>query len=417
MRIRWFVVFEACCIAATLASSSAAQSFYLRDGDTVVMYGDSITAQNLYNQDVELYTVTRFPEMRVRFYGSGIGGDRVSGGIGGSIDERLSRDVFAHKPTVVSIMLGMNDGEYKPGAPKIQEAYTSGFEHIVASIKQNDPGTRLTLLGPSPFDEVTRQAEFAGGYNPVMQHFGELVHDLAAKTGSTYIDLNLPVVKVLQAAQTIDPRMAQLIVPDRVHPEVVAHWAMAEALLKGWNAPALVSSVAIDAREPRSIGAENATVDEVRRDGKTLRWTTMERSLPLAFNRKNALDALLLELTDIEQRLNQEPLRVTGLDKGQYDLAIDESSIGVFTAEQLAAGINLAEYQTPMWHQAQRVGWTLRDRNEAHGVHLQMLVRKVDAGEKQRKPDAMDDFEDFLEVEMYKLAAPMPHTFQLSPVM
>ena len=54
--------------------------FYLHKGDTVVFYGDSITEQNYYNQWVELYTATRFPWMRVHFYGAGVGGDRVTGG-------------------------------------------------------------------------------------------------------------------------------------------------------------------------------------------------------------------------------------------------------------------------------------------------------------------------------------------------
>ena len=38
---------------------------------------------------------------------------------------------------------------------------------------------------------------------------------------------------------------------------------MAEALLKGWNAPALVAAVTIDAREGRATQADNAAVDHV----------------------------------------------------------------------------------------------------------------------------------------------------------
>ena len=51
--------------------------------------------------------------MRVHFYDAGVGGDRVTGGGGGPIDQRLERDVFAEKPTVVTVMLGMNDGGYR----------------------------------------------------------------------------------------------------------------------------------------------------------------------------------------------------------------------------------------------------------------------------------------------------------------
>jgi lysophospholipase L1-like esterase len=404
-----------CWLVSPLLPSAGAQGFYLKNGDTVVFYGDSITAQNLYNQWVEWYTVTRFPAMRVHFYGAGVGGDRVSGGSGGPIDERLARDVFQHKPTVVTVMLGMNDGSYRPTTDEIQGAYTKGYEHLLESIQAHAPGVRITLLGPSPFDEVTRPAEFAGGYNAALLHFGELDQELARKFGAAYVNLNPPVVQVLGKAQALDPRVAKLILPDRVHPEALAHWVMAETLLKGWNAPSLVSSVTIDAHAGKVADAQNATVEAVVRDKDALRWTETEKSLPLALNRNNEFDALLLDLTDIEQQLNQEPLRVTGLEAGKYKLAIDDQPVGAFSAEELSKGINLAEFDTPMRGQSQRVAWIVSDQVKAHYIHMQMQIKKMDAGDQQGKPDAMDAFENFLEDALYAEAAPKPHVFSVSP--
>ena len=37
-------------------------SFYLKDGDRVVFYGDSITDQRLYTTFTETFVVTRFPK-------------------------------------------------------------------------------------------------------------------------------------------------------------------------------------------------------------------------------------------------------------------------------------------------------------------------------------------------------------------
>ena len=133
-----------------------------KNGDTVVFYGDSITEQNFYNQYVELYTATRFPSMRVRFFGAGVGGDRVTGGGGGPIDQRLERDVFSEKPTVVTVMLGMNDGGYRATTDEIESTYMNGYEHLLESIRDHAPGARLTLLGPSPYDDVTRTPKFPG---------------------------------------------------------------------------------------------------------------------------------------------------------------------------------------------------------------------------------------------------------------
>jgi len=409
------LVLALCWLVSPLLPTAGAQGFYLKNGDTVVFYGDSITAQNLYNQWVELYTATRFPAMRVHFYGAGVGGDRVSGGSGGPIDERLARDVFAHKPTVVTVMLGMNDGSYRPTTDEIQDAYTKGYEHLLESIHANAPAARITLLGPSPFDEVTRPADFAGGYNAVMLHFGQLDQELARKNGALYINLNPPVVDALGKAQALNPEVAKLILPDRVHPEALAHWVMAETLLKGWNAPSLVSSVTIDALAGKVADAQNATVETVVRDKDALHWTETEKSLPLAFNRRNEFDALLLDLTDIEQQLNLEPLLVTGLAAGQYKLAIDDKPVGTFSATELTKGINLADFDTPMRAQSQRVGWIVSDQVRAHYVHMQMQIKKMDEGDRQDKPDSMDAFENFLEDALYSEATPKAHMFSLRP--
>jgi lysophospholipase L1-like esterase len=403
------------CWVSFLLPAANAQSFCLRDGDTVVFYGDSITAQNLYNQFVELYTVTRFPAMRVHFYGAGVGGDRVSGGIGGPIDERLARDVYSHKPTVVTVMLGMNDGGYRAATEEIDGVYSKGYEHLLESIKTNAPGARITLLGPSPFDDVSRPAEFAGGYNAVMLHFGDLDRDLARKFGGTYINLNPPVTALLAKAQGLDPLAARLILPDRVHPEVIAHWVMAETLLKGWNAPGLVSSVTVDGQAGKVIEAQNATADHLERDQKSLRWTELEKSLPLAFNRKNQAEDLLLKLSDLEEQLNQESLRLTGLDAGQYKLSIDGMETGTFSAEELQAGINLADYPTPMRQQSQRVSWMVSDREKAHSIRMQMQIKKTDLDTQQGRPDEVEAFERYLEDAIYEEATPKPHAYLLGP--
>src|SRR5262245_56747695 len=137
---------------ALFCLTAAAQSFYLKDGDTVVFYGDSITDQRLYTTFTETYVLTRFPKLKVTFVHSGWGGDRVTGGGGGPIDTRLARDVYTYKPTVMTIMLGMNDASYRAFDQGIFDTYRKGYEHIVASVKKNAPGIRMTLIQPSPFD-------------------------------------------------------------------------------------------------------------------------------------------------------------------------------------------------------------------------------------------------------------------------
>src|SRR5215510_12794350 len=130
---------------ALFCLTAAAQCFYLKEGDTVVFYGDSITDQRLYTTFTETYVLTRFPKLKVTFVHSGWGGDRVTGGGGGPIDLRLKRDVFAYNPTVMTIMLGMNDASYRPFDANIFNTYATGYRHIIDSVKKEIPDIRITV--------------------------------------------------------------------------------------------------------------------------------------------------------------------------------------------------------------------------------------------------------------------------------
>ena len=80
----------------------------LKDGDTFVFLGDSITHQCLYTQYVEDYFYTRMPKVRIHFHNAGVGGDRAQNAL-----DRFEDDVAAFKPKYVTILLGMNDGAYR----------------------------------------------------------------------------------------------------------------------------------------------------------------------------------------------------------------------------------------------------------------------------------------------------------------
>jgi hypothetical protein len=68
-----------------------------------------------------------------------------------------------------------------------------------------------------------------------------------------------------------------------------------------------------------------------------------------------------------------------------------------------------------MFHQAQRVGWLVRDRDEAHYIHLRMRVRNADTGVEEGK-DVLQSFENSLEDSIYEAAIPKPHVFRLTAV-
>ncbi len=400
----------------TLAASLAAQGqFYLKNGDRVVFYGDSITDQRLYTTFVESYAVTRFPEMDVAFVHSGWGGDRVSGGGGGLIDTRLSRDVYAYHPTVMTVMLGMNDGSYRTFDQPIFDEFAGGYRHIVTSVKTAVPGIRMTLIEPSPYDDVTRPPTFEGGYNQVLVRYGQFIKDLAARESLDFADLNTYVVAALQKAQALDAAKAPDLIKDRVHPGPGGHLLMAAALLKAWGAPALVSSVEIDGA---SASGKNSAVTDLTAQNGTLRWKQTDKSLPMPLDFQDAGIALALKSSDFVDTLDREMLRVSGLAAPAYVLSVDGEKIGTFSREELAAGINLAPLPTPMLRQALAVHALTLKHNNLHFACWRQIEIPLENDSLGRVGDTMaavDALENELIAKQRSAAQPKPHDFVLAP--
>lgn len=405
-------------LAAAACAAPAQDAFALRDGDRVVFFGDSITDQRLYTSFAETYVVTRFPHANIAMVHSGWGGDRVTGGGGGPMDVRIWRDVLPFNPTVITIMLGMNDGRYRAFDQAIFDEYTTGFKHIVDSLKRQLPAARLTLMEPSPYDDVTRAPTFEGGYNQVLVRYGDFLKQLAADQKLGVADINTPVVEALKKANAADAANAAKILPDRVHPSAAGHLLLAEALLKSWNAPALVAGVEIDAARREAVRQRNTRIADVRALAKGIAWTQTDEALPMPLDRRDPLVPLVLASSDFMEALNQEPLAVRGLSAGRYTLKIDGETAGTFTAEQLAQGINLAELPTPMARQAAEVhALTLRHNNihTARWRQVQVPLEKDYSPHVSKALDALDELEADIVRQQRAAAIPKARRFEVMP--
>ena len=412
-----FCFLFACNVAQSQQPTKPAESFALKDGDRVVFYGDSITEQRLYTSDVEEFVLTRFPESKISFTQAGVGGDRVSGGHAGPVDLRLKRDLFPYRPTVVTIMLGMNDGYSCPYDPGIFESYADGYRHIIDAIHSKLPGTRLILLKPSPYDDVTREPQFENGYNSVLQRFGEFISQLATEKHLQVADLNAQVVTALTKAKTLDPALSTTLIPDRVHPGAGVHWLMAEALLKVWGMVPLVTAVTIDAAKPAVAEVLNAQITELRKDKKSLTWLEIDQALPLPLPSKDSdpFVDLVVRSSDLVEALDQEMLRIQGLASGNYELRIDGKSVGVFDHNQLTSGINLALLETPMLQQARMVAFDTERRNEIDKARAGLIQQELSPTSRTAASE-LSEFQEHAVEQQRKDARPIPHRYSLSPL-
>ena len=395
----------------------AQDNFQLKDGDRVVFYGDSITDQRLYTTFIETYVVTRFPQLNVRFVNSGWGGDRASGSGGGPIDVRIQRDVIAYKPTVMTIMLGMNDGGFRPYDAALFRTFTSGYEHILDTVKKALPGVRITVIQPSPFDDVTRPVNFEGGYNAVLVRYGQWIKELARRQGLTVADLNTPMMAALEKAKDIDAALAQKIMPDRIHPSPGGHLVLAAALLKAWNAPATVTSVEIDAPKEHVARAQNTTVTGLVAS-RGLSWTQTDNALSMPINWNDPVMTLAVRSSDFVKTLDQQLLTVKGLTAARYTLKIDREEVGSFLQQQLEEGINLAVFPTPMAKQARTVHDLTLKHSAIHFIRwrqIQTPLQNVPLPHFEAVLDDLDELEAETIEQQRAAARPKPRVYELIP--
>jgi lysophospholipase L1-like esterase len=402
----------------SVATAAIAESgFKLKSGDRVLFYGDSITEQHLYTNFVETFVVTRFPNLNVRFRNTGVGGDTVRGGWAGPIDLRLTRDFLPYKPTVATIMLGMNDGSYRPFDQGIFDNFAKGYASIVAEIKQKLPGCRIMPILPSPYDDFAHKPNWDPGYNDVLVRFGQYLKDLAAKNGLETIDLNSGVVAGLKKAVAIDPKTAAKLMPDRVHPTPQCQLLMAAEILKAWGAPATVTDVSIDIAA-RKVGKASFTKVTL---GDGMSWTQLDERLPFPLSMDDPLVALAMQSSDFLDKLNREMLSVTGLTGAKYALKIDGKTVGEFSPSELEAGVNLTVLKTPMVDQASTVKRLTDMHNQIFMARWRnvQIPFKSEPGVYNAEPGmskamaGMEALEDDAVRAQHEAAKPASHTYEL----
>jgi lysophospholipase L1-like esterase len=393
----WSAVVAAAPPAATpSAPTGSAQPF--QSGDTVCWVGDSITHSGTYHAIVELFYATRFPDRNIRYYNDGIGGDRASG-IMSDEAYRLNVDILAHKPTVATIMLGMNDvnrGDYGPDktGPEFDEkhqrnlgTYDESMRKLMDSLTK--AGARLILIQPSIFDQTTTLP--GAGLNTLGSN--DAIGKCSVKIEQWAKDYHAGIVNFYGVMNEINGREQKkdpsytLTGKDRVHPGPVGHFVMAYTFLKAQNMPRDVAVISVNAKKEEPGAIVNGEVRHIKKSPTGVEFDAFEKSLPLVVPdaAKPALD-----LVPFMSELNRETLTVAGLAKGQYTLKIDADEVGDFSAAQLSTGIDLAgNPKTPQYQQSAEAAKISADRTKVGAALRDIAAQKY--GLSKAKVDVSDN--------------------------
>jgi lysophospholipase L1-like esterase len=403
---------------ALCAPVAASQTFALNDGETVVFYGDSITAQRLYTRDVEEFVLTRYPQLHIKFVNAGVPGDTAAGGYAGTMAERVARDVAPYNPGMITVMLGMNDGGWGYGSPdQIDADFQFRYNALLHALRQAAPNAALTLISSTSYDEVTHGTEFPG-YSKMVDRLAADVSRVAAQAQAPgqppilFADFHRPMQDALERARAHDPVLAPLLIPDRIHPADAGHWIMAAALMRAWHVDPVVSSVELRATDASVVVSERTAVTALKKSATSLEWTQLDEALPLPLDFNNAMTTLLLQVSDVGD-LDRQMLRVEGLAPGDYHLFIDGKSIASFSRGELEEGVNLALYKTPMLDQARDIA---ANEDQRAALDHAAFILSADVKHTATTSDteaALRAAQEDLDAEIRKHLSPAPHRFEL----
>ena len=337
------VVRTVVCVVVVFACGRAAGAEYaVRDGDTVVFLGDSITAARTYGKVIEQYTLLRFPDRKVRFVNAGKGGETARGSLA-----RLDEAVFGQGATLVTVAYGVNDIGWgmRADEPHKRE-YLDALAELIERCRRR--GVRVYVCSAAITAEEPEKAE-----RGFLQSMCDEGLALARERGAGAIDVQRSMravqrrVLAANASQADPAKHARLHAADGIHLNELGQMAMAHAILKGLGAPADVSSATLDAATATVVGAEGCKVTDVQAaGGGGLRFTRLDERLPLNLEPLWMLHGMYVPIVD---DLNRYTLAIRNLPDGRYAVTAGGRPLGTWTAAELARGVNLASATADPW--------------------------------------------------------------------
>lgn len=237
--------------SATVAPAEDA-SFFLKDGETVAFFGDSITQAGGYIVWTDAWIRANRPDANVRLINLGLASETVTGLTEPdhpfprpNVHERIDRAIQRVPFDTAFVCYGMNDGIYHPFSEERFKTYQVGLLTLVEKLRT--AGKRVVVMTPPPFDagsvspaglvnanapEFGYKTSYRNYDEEVIAPYGKWVLTLGDRA-ALVIDLHTPVLASIAAKRVADPAFKS---GDGVHPNAAGHRIIAEAILAALGA-------------------------------------------------------------------------------------------------------------------------------------------------------------------------------------
>lgn len=310
----------------------------LKPGDRVAIIGDSITEQKMYSRIIEDYLTVRMPDLRISTRQFGWSGETAEGFL-----RRMTNDCLRFHPTVATLCYGMNDHGYGPYDENVAKWYRKNYSAVAKALV--DSGARVVLGSPGCVGRVppwiTRPRGTVDDLNQNLCRLRNLDIEIAADERTRFADVFWPMFTTAYAARgKFGPDFA-LCGKDGVHPDMAGHLVMAYAFLKAMGLDGDIGTFTVDLSKNTASATAGHTVDNFTNNTLTITSTRYPFCAAGPTNQDNSMRAAMA-FVPFNAELNRLMLVVKGGTAANYAITWG-SDTRVYSAAQLAAGVNLAD--------------------------------------------------------------------------
>ena len=228
-------------VIGVVVPAGTVAGFELKNGDSVVFIGDTMTDISGYADLVENFVRIRYPQLDVRFFTSGWRDETATQGLA-----RVDRDVLSldPKPTVAIVQYGMYDAGLRAFEQPRLDEYKKSLDEIVGKLKA--AGCRTWVVTPLSVDEDMDRTKRLGdaNYNEVLARYADAADGVARKHGAQVLDF----FKITTATRIKEREHNRRFAYSRngYTPDYVAATLLATELLKAWKAEPVNADITLD---------------------------------------------------------------------------------------------------------------------------------------------------------------------------
>ncbi|HZZ73063.1 MAG TPA: SGNH/GDSL hydrolase family protein [Pirellulales bacterium] len=389
-------------VMLTARRARAAEPFELKDGERIVLLGNTLIERDQEYGYLETALVSRWPDRNLTFRNLGWSGDTVWGDARASFDtaaqgfQRLKDLVLANKPTTIFVSYGTNEAfAGEKGLPEFQK----GLDRLLDAIAESK--ARIILISPLKQEDLGRPLPDPTVENGRLKLYCERIRATAEKRGLLYLDL----FDSLEQPTKTEPNVH--LTDDGQHLSPYGYWRFARAVERALHLAASRWDVSIAADgHAEASSASHTKITELKKvEPAGWQFSAHDQELPLcpppAYPDSNRV------------------LRVAGLPAGQYTLSINGQAAQSGSAADWSAGVRLLK--GPEFAQVEALRAAINAKNQLYFYRWRpqnetylLGFRKHEQGRNAVEIVQFDPLIADQEAQIAKLRQPAPLEFRLA---